>query len=77
MSFASNKYKEWDKYRKVHNEQKTRYRNKTGAFKYVRKRWTAEELELIKKHEIPDRELSELICRSVSAIQTQRSKLKW
>lgn len=38
---------------------------------------TNEELILIEKHEITDRELSKIIKRSVAAIQMIRTKLKY
>ena len=52
------------------------YRERTGSNLYKRRPYTQEENELILKHSIPDRELSEKIQRSVLAIQHQRCRLK-
>lgn len=55
--------------------QKRRYYGKT-AYLYVRRPWSALELQMVMDHEIPDSELSVIIERSVMAIQVRRNALK-
>lgn len=43
---------------------------------YPKRPWTLEEDEMVERHEIPDRELSSLIQRSVTAIQKRRHELR-
>lgn len=69
-------YKDPDKYRDYRNRCKARYRAKTGSNVYEPREWTKEELRIVQAHEIPDRELSEKINRSVTAIQNARYRLK-
>lgn len=78
MSFKTNKYLETsrNKYIKVKRGQRARYRERTGAFLYEARLWTASEDALVVGHSIPDRELSVLIKMSVGAIQGRRARLK-
>lgn len=69
-------YKDLDKYRNYRNRHKARYRAKTGSYSYKPREWTKEELQMVQAHEIPDRELSKKINRSVVAIQIARHRLK-
>lgn len=71
MSFKSNRYKDEKKWREIREKHKTRYRMRTGAFKWF-SRFTDNEVRMIMEHSIPDRELSEKIKHSVSAIQKKR-----
>lgn len=69
-------FKNLDKYRSYRERYKTRYRQRTGAYKYKPREWTVEELRMVKAHKITDRELSEKIKRSISAIQMARYRIK-
>lgn len=64
------------RFRQIVNRWKAGYRKRTGSDKYVPRPWEEDEDRLVLEHKISDRELSEKIQRSVSAIQTRRSKLK-
>lgn len=72
MSFKSNRYGSRESY----NKRRKRYREDTGSGLYVQRLYTEEEDRLIMSHEIPDRELSVKIERSVTAIQSRRARLK-
>ena len=65
-----------DLWREIKRLGKLKYRANTGCYKYPRRVWTKEELDLVLHSDLTDRELSEKIERSVSAIQTTRWKLK-
>lgn len=65
-------YKDMKRFAKTKREQRARWRIRTGSYEYPRRRWTDEEIELLLDQTITDRELSEIICRSVSAIYTKR-----
>ena len=64
-----------DQYRK-----RQRHRNYYGHLpenrKVTRKRWTAEEDEQVIAHAISDRELAELLNRTIPANQQRRNALK-
>ena len=75
MKCKSN-FKDLNKFRVYRERYKTRYRARTGSNRYKLREWTKEELRMVQAHEIPDRELSEKINRSVSAIQVARYRLK-
>lgn len=75
MSCRKKSYKNLDKYRKMHNAQNQRYRNRTGSYKYEPKTWGIWEDDLVLKHDMPDRELSAMLKRSVQAIQVRRCRL--
>ena len=68
------KYKDDEKERKYRNKQ--RHINYSATALYVRSRYTEEDDKLILAHEIPDRQLSEIIRHSVQSIQIRRSRLK-
>lgn len=65
-------YKNMKRFAATKREQQKRWRKRTGCYQYPRRRWTDEEKELLLDQTITDRELSEMICRSVDAIQTKR-----
>ena len=67
-------YKKYTREQKI--EMKRRYRERTGSFIYEKRPWTTEEERLVLYSNLTDRELSEKIKRSVSAIQKKRSVLK-
>ena len=69
-------YKDMDKYRATRERYKAKYRRMTGAGVYNRRPWTEEEVDMVLAHEIPDRELSEKINRSVGSIQIMRTRVK-
>lgn len=75
MSFSSSKYVDYEKYRKAREKHKSKYRLKTGAFKWKR-RWSDNEVRRVLEHNIPDRELSKEIEHSVTAIQKKRWEMK-
>lgn len=58
------------------NNGNLRYYRKTQGARNSNTRWTKEEIEMILEHSITDNELSELLGRSVRAIQVKRSKSK-
>ena len=60
------------------NEQRSKnyYGNTAKPRKRTHKSWSEEEDEMVKAHDIPDRELSTLINRTISAIQQRRNELK-
>ena len=68
------KYKDNEKERKYRNKQ--RHINYASTALYIRSRYTKEDDKLILAHEIPDRQLSEIIHHSVQSIQIRRSRLK-
>lgn len=67
-------YVDMEKYRKTRNAQRKRYYEKTR--KYDRRSWTEAEDILVLRHCMTDTELSNMIKRSVCAIQNRRAKLK-
>ena len=69
-------YKDLNKYRMYRERYKTRYRMKTGSGLYPRKAYTEQENQMILEHKLTDRKLATELNRSVTAIQTQRSRLK-
>ena len=71
MSNRKEQYSNMERYRKTKREQMKRYYGKT-ARKYERKLWTKEEDALVLEHKVTDSFLSDLIERSVGAIQTRR-----
>ena len=56
-------------------ESKRKYYAKTAFAINHRLRFTDEEIQMIKDHNIPDMELAKKIGRSVQAIQIKRSRL--
>lgn len=74
------RYALWKEWRKRHpeyrNSSRKRYYRKTAHSTNHNRRWSAEELELITEHKIPDTQLSLLLGRSVGSIQAQRCLIK-
>lgn len=68
-------YKNKELAKETRNRQKRRYYGKT-AFIYGKREWTREEDIAIIKHEHTDSKLSEMLERSVSAIQKRRCILR-
>ena len=71
-----NLYKDIHKFRKTRNCQKKKYYDKTvnAINRYLP--WTEQEDRLVMQHNIPDRELSKKIQRSMNAILVRRNRLK-
>jgi len=67
---------EMEKYHDIAKRWKKGYRKRTGSDRYIPREWSPEDDKLILEHKIPDRELSEQIQRSVTAIQVRRCRLK-
>lgn len=74
ISFRKSEYKDLDKWRKSVTEYNRRYYAKTAL--YEPRRWTNEEVEMIMAREKPDRELSEILHRSMRSIVQKRHKVK-
>lgn len=68
-------YADKEAYRAAKRRQSERYRARTGSGRY-RNTWTTEQLRRVMKHEQSDRELSDAIGHSVSAIQTARHRVR-
>ncbi len=62
--------------RLVRKIRKRRYRSRTGANQYPRRKWSDQEKIMILAHSESDRVLSQKIKRSVNAIQKMRYVLK-
>lgn len=71
MSNRREHYSDMERYKKTKKEQTLRYYGRT-IYKYERRGWTKEEDALVLEHKITDSLLSDLIERSVGAIQTRR-----
>ena len=69
-------YKDKDKHRITTYRQRLRYYRRFQNAPNSRMRWTQEEIDIVLAHEIPDREIGELLGRSVQAIQICRHKHK-
>lgn len=74
MSNRRKLYADKEKFRETKNEQRRRYYKRTQ--KYNARPWTEEDDNKVLAHNIPDPKLSDMIQRSVGAIQTRRSFLK-
>lgn len=74
ISFRKSAYKDLDKWRNSVTEYNRRYYSKTAL--YEPRRWTDEEIEMIMKKEKPDRELSEILHRSMKSIVKKRCMVK-
>lgn len=71
-------YKDKKKYRETNARYKKKYYKRTENARNKGKLWTKEEDEKVLAHDIPDRELAELIGRSQKAIIVRRSRLiRW
>lgn len=65
-------YKDLNKWRKSKNRQRKRYYRKTQNAKNSGRPWTKEEIKIVMEHDMTDTEISNLIGRSVAAIQNRR-----
>lgn len=74
ISFRKTEYKDLNKWRKSVTEYNRRYYAKTAL--YEPRGWTDEEVEMIMAREKPDRELSEILHRSMRSILSKRRKVK-
>lgn len=69
-------YKDLEKYKKTKREQEKRYYGKTQDVLNSRKYWTPREIKMIMAKNMSDRELSQILGRSMKAIQVKRYKIK-
>ncbi len=69
-------YKDLDKWAKTARSQKRRYYGRTAYADNGGQAWTENEIDIVMKHEKPDREIASEIGRSVQAIQIMRCKIK-
>lgn len=69
-------YKDMERFRETKRNYYRKYYKVTENARNSRKRWTKEKDRLIIEHSIPDRELSELIGRSMKAILVRRVSIK-
>lgn len=76
MPLRKHSYRDLDKYYETRREQMRRYAEHTGSGKYPPRPWNAADDQRVLSHQIPDRQLSNEIQRSVKAIQLRRCKLK-
>lgn len=76
MPLRKENYRDMQRYHETRRRQMARWRQRGGSGQYPRRPWTRDELQLIIAHQMPDRELSRQIQRSVVAIQTKRFHLK-
>lgn len=70
ISFRKSEYKDLDKWRKTVTEYNRRYYSKTAL--YEPRKWTDEEVEMIMGREKSDRQLSEILQRSMKSIVKKR-----
>lgn len=70
------KYKNLKKFAETKKAYQARWRERSGAGKYGRRRWTHKEDDIVLKKETTDREISKMIHRSIEAIQIRRVILK-
>lgn len=69
-------YKDLKKFAETKKAYQERWRKRSGAGKYGRRRWTLEEDDIVLGKETTDREISKKIHRSIGAIQIRRVFLK-
>lgn len=69
-------YADMLKYHQTRRDQCSRWRKWTGSNLYPKRPWTVDEEALVMDYQGPDRELSELIQRSVLSIQEHRVRLR-
>lgn len=69
-------YKDLKKFAETKKAYQERWRKRSGAGKYGRRRWTLEEDDIVLEKETTDREISKKIHRSIGAIQIRRVFLK-
>lgn len=70
------KYKNLKKFAETKKAYQARWRERSGAGKYGRRRWTQEEDDIVYEKNTTDREISKMIHRSIEAIQIRRVILK-
>lgn len=70
------KYKDKEKWRKTKRKQQMRYYGRSAFAPRHHEMWTEEDKEKVWAHEVSDAKLSEMIGRSIGAIQMMRSKMK-
>ena len=74
MSIKTTNYTDIEKFRKNRKEYNKKYYQRTAI--YEPKKWTKEDDEaILRSNDITDTELSDLLQRSVQAIQVRRSRL--
>lgn len=76
MPLRKYSYADMLKYHQTRRDQCRRWRKRTGSNLYPKRSWTAEEEALVMDYHGSDRELSELIQRSVLSIQEHRVRLR-
>lgn len=69
-----NTYKDLEKWRANCHKWRLKYYGRTAFAKNSHAPWTCKEIEIVMAHEYPDRIISEMIGRSVQAIQIARCK---
>ena len=74
ISFRKSGYKDLNKWRKTVTEYNRRYYSKTAL--YEPRKWTDEEVEMIMGREKSDRQLSEILQRSMKSIVKKRYMVK-
>lgn len=74
ISYRKQDYADLNKWRKTLTNYNREYYRKTA--KYPARTWTDEEIELIMKREMSDRELSEMLGRSMKSIILKRHRIK-
>ena len=74
MPNRKKRYKDMERFRETRYSQRKRYYAKTAG--YTPHPWTLEEDKLVLEHSVTDTALSQIIGRSVSAIQHRRCRLK-
>ena len=74
MPNRKNLYNDMERFRETRNVQRKRYYSKTAG--YPPRPWTLEEDKVVLEHSITDTALSQIISRSVGAIQKRRCRLK-
>ncbi len=76
MPNMKKQYSDAEKFRKIRNAQRKRYYDQTAIYgRGPSNIWTAEQDEMIMKHNMTDTEISFIIYHSVGAIQKRRSIL--
>ena len=69
-------YKDEEKFKAARRRQNQRYYEKTSFANNSKSKWSEHEIELIMNSDLPDSHLSEVLGRSVKAIQCKRNRLK-
>ena len=74
MALRSKEYRDKEKLRKTRNAQRKRYYRQTQGNKP--KRWSEDEIQMVLDKPVTDRELSELMNRSMQSIQLKRHNVR-